>query len=104
VPRGEGARHPHEIGAAANYELAQAFSRERVRQIEDLPPHQPGRRCARLADIIPFFDWLFFIPAGLREHAVDRLSLKHGDCVLDVGAAPAGISLSCERRSDGLPL
>jgi SAM-dependent methyltransferase len=43
------------------------------------------RQRARLADIIPFFDWLFFIPAGLRKHAVDRLSLNHGDCGLDVG-------------------
>jgi demethylmenaquinone methyltransferase/2-methoxy-6-polyprenyl-1,4-benzoquinol methylase len=44
-----------------------------------------AQRYDRLADIIPFFDWLFFIPAGLRKHAVDRLSLKPGDCVLDVG-------------------
>jgi ubiquinone/menaquinone biosynthesis C-methylase UbiE len=51
----------------------------------DCDPNFVRQRYDRLADIIPFFDWLFFIPAGLRKHAVDRLSLKHGDCVLDVG-------------------
>jgi ubiquinone/menaquinone biosynthesis C-methylase UbiE len=51
----------------------------------DYDPNCIAQRYDRLADIIPFFDWLFFIPAGLRKHAVDRLSLKHGDCVLDVG-------------------
>jgi ubiquinone/menaquinone biosynthesis C-methylase UbiE len=51
----------------------------------DYDPDFVRQRYDRLADIIPFFDWLFFIPAGLRKHAVDRLSLKHGDCVLDVG-------------------
>jgi ubiquinone/menaquinone biosynthesis C-methylase UbiE len=51
----------------------------------DYDPNFVRQRYDRLADIIPLFDWLFFIPAGLRKHAVDRLSLKHGDCVLDVG-------------------
>ena len=51
----------------------------------DYDPDFVRQRYDRLADIIPFFDWLFFIPAGLRKHAVDRLSLKHGDCVLEVG-------------------
>jgi ubiquinone/menaquinone biosynthesis C-methylase UbiE len=51
----------------------------------DCDPDFIAQRYDRLADIIPFFDWLFFVPAGLRKHAVDRLSLKHGDCVLDVG-------------------
>jgi demethylmenaquinone methyltransferase/2-methoxy-6-polyprenyl-1,4-benzoquinol methylase len=43
------------------------------------------QRYDRLADVMALFDWLFFLPPGLRKHAVDRLSLKRGDCVLDVG-------------------
>jgi ubiquinone/menaquinone biosynthesis C-methylase UbiE len=43
------------------------------------------QRYDRLADVIALFDWLFFLPSGLRKHAVDRLSLQHGDCVLEVG-------------------
>jgi len=44
-----------------------------------------SQRYDRLADVIALFDWLFFLPPGLRKHAVDRLSLKHGDCVLEAG-------------------
>jgi demethylmenaquinone methyltransferase/2-methoxy-6-polyprenyl-1,4-benzoquinol methylase len=44
-----------------------------------------SQRYNHLADIVSFFDWLFFLPPGLRKHAVDRLNLKHGDCVLEVG-------------------
>jgi len=51
----------------------------------DYDPNFIAQRYDRLADIIPFFDWLFFIPAGLRKHAVRRLSLEQGDCVLDAG-------------------
>ena len=43
------------------------------------------QRYDRLADVIALFDWLFFLPSGLRKHAVDRLSLQRGDCVLEVG-------------------
>jgi ubiquinone/menaquinone biosynthesis C-methylase UbiE len=51
----------------------------------DYDPSFVSQRYDRLADFIALFDWLFFLPPGLRKHAVGRLSLKHGDCVLDVG-------------------
>src|SRR6185312_2225077 len=35
--------------------------------------------------LIPFFEWLLFLPRGLRKTAVDRLSLRPGDRVLEVG-------------------
>lgn len=44
-----------------------------------------SQRYDRLADIIALFDWLFCIPPGLRRRAVDCLTLRRGDCVLDVG-------------------
>ena len=43
------------------------------------------RRYDRIAGLIPFFEWLFFLPSGLRRNAVDRLELKPGDSVLEVG-------------------
>jgi len=42
-------------------------------------------RYDRIAGLIPFFEWLFFLPSGLRRNAVDRLELKPGDSVLEVG-------------------
>ena len=44
-----------------------------------------SQRYDRLADIIGLFDWLFCIPPGLRQRAVECLTLRRGDCVLDVG-------------------
>lgn len=43
------------------------------------------QRYDRIAGLIPFFEWLFFLPSGLRRNAVDRLDLKPGDSVLEVG-------------------
>jgi ubiquinone/menaquinone biosynthesis C-methylase UbiE len=43
------------------------------------------QRYDRIAALIPFFEWLFFLPSGLRRNAVDRLELKSGDSVLEVG-------------------
>jgi ubiquinone/menaquinone biosynthesis C-methylase UbiE len=51
----------------------------------DYDPNFVRQRYDRLADIIALFDWLFCIPPGLRKLAVDRLNLKSGDCVLEVG-------------------
>jgi ubiquinone/menaquinone biosynthesis C-methylase UbiE len=51
----------------------------------DYDPDFVRQRYDRLAPIIALFDWLFCIPPGLRRHAVDCLSLKPGDCVLEVG-------------------
>lgn len=44
-----------------------------------------SRRYDRLAGLIPFFEWLLFLPRGLRQKAVDRLDLQPSDRVLEVG-------------------
>jgi ubiquinone/menaquinone biosynthesis C-methylase UbiE len=51
----------------------------------DYDPDFVRQRYDRLADTIALFDWLFFLPPGLRKHAVDCLCLRHADRVLDVG-------------------
>ena len=42
-------------------------------------------RYDRLAGLITFFEWVLFLPRGLRREAVDRLSLRHGERVLEIG-------------------
>ena len=42
-------------------------------------------RYDRIAQLIPFFDRLFFLPADLRRKAAKRLGLSRGDSVLDIG-------------------
>ena len=44
-----------------------------------------SQRYDRLAGLIPFFEWLLFLPRGLRKKAVDRMALQPGDRVLEVG-------------------
>lgn len=44
-----------------------------------------SRRYDRLAGLIPFFEWLLFLPRGLRKLTVDRLQLRAGDRVLEIG-------------------
>src|SRR5919198_3360789 len=51
----------------------------------DYNPDFVRQRYDRLADFIELFDWLLCVPPGLRKHAVDRLNLELGDCVLEVG-------------------
>jgi SAM-dependent methyltransferase len=43
------------------------------------------QRYNRIAALIPFFEYAFFIPSGLRKRAVDQLKLRKGDRVLEVG-------------------
>jgi ubiquinone/menaquinone biosynthesis C-methylase UbiE len=43
------------------------------------------QRYDRLAGLITFFEWVLFLPRGLRREAVDRLGLRHGDRVLEIG-------------------
>jgi ubiquinone/menaquinone biosynthesis C-methylase UbiE len=43
------------------------------------------RRYDRIAHLIPFFDWLFFLPRDLRRTAAVDLGLSRGGTVLDVG-------------------
>lgn len=42
-------------------------------------------RYNRLAKFFIFFEWLFLLPRGIRRKAVDRLELKPGSRVLEVG-------------------
>ena len=44
-----------------------------------------ARRYDRLSHLIPFFEWLFFLPRGLRSEAVARLNLQRGARVLEIG-------------------
>lgn len=44
-----------------------------------------SQRYDRLAGLIPLFEWLLFLPRGLRRKAVERLALRPGDRVLEVG-------------------
>ena len=48
-------------------------------------PQVVRRRYDRLASIYVFFEWLFWLPRGIRPRAVTRLDLKAGDRVLEVG-------------------
>jgi hypothetical protein len=47
------------------------------------------QRYNRIAAFIPFFEYAFFMPSGLRKRAVDQLKLRQGDRVLEVRCAPA---------------
>jgi len=51
----------------------------------DLDRNAITRRYDNLAGLIPLFDWLFFQPPRFREKAADRLDLKPGDHVLEIG-------------------
>jgi len=51
----------------------------------DLDRRSITQRYDRIAGIIPLFDWLFFQPPGFRRKAVERLNLKPGDRVLEIG-------------------
>jgi ubiquinone/menaquinone biosynthesis C-methylase UbiE len=43
------------------------------------------QRYNRIAALIPFFEYVLFMPSGLRKRAVDQLKLRRGDRVFDVG-------------------
>ena len=44
-----------------------------------------AKRYDRIAGLITFIDWLFFVPTKFRERAAERLALKPGDRVLEIG-------------------
>ena len=52
---------------------------------DDLDRGSIASRYDRIAGIIPIFDWLFFQPPGFRAKAVERLDLKAGGRVLEIG-------------------
>nr|MDQ3818782.1 methyltransferase domain-containing protein [Acidobacteriota bacterium] len=43
------------------------------------------RRYNRIARYFVLFEWLFLMPRGIRRKAVDRLELKEGASVLEIG-------------------
>ena len=43
------------------------------------------QRYNRLARFFVFFEWLFWLPRGIRSKAVSRLELRPGDHVLEIG-------------------
>jgi ubiquinone/menaquinone biosynthesis C-methylase UbiE len=51
----------------------------------DFDQSEISQRYDRLAGLIPFFEWLLFLPRGLRGRAVDHLALRPGDRILEVG-------------------
>ena len=52
---------------------------------EDLDRFAIVRRYDRLAAILPIFDWMFFQPRDFRRAATQRLCLRPGSVVLEVG-------------------
>jgi len=51
----------------------------------DLAPRLVAKRYDRLSGLIPLFDYLFFQPPGFRAKAADRLELRPGQHVLEIG-------------------
>src|SRR5262245_9009802 len=51
----------------------------------DFAPRLVAKRYDRLSGLIPLFDYLFFQPPGFRAKAVDRLNLRPGNHVLEIG-------------------
>src|SRR5205823_8040677 len=49
------------------------------------PPELVRRRYDRLAPWYPLFEWIFWLPRGIRGRAIRKLELRQGDAVLEVG-------------------
>ncbi len=49
------------------------------------PPEFVRRRYDRLAPLYRLFEWILWLPRGIRSRAVQKLELQHGDIVLEVG-------------------
>jgi len=66
----------------------------------DLDRSVVARRYDRFARIIPLFDWLFFMPRRFRETAAERLQLRPGNHVLEIGCG-TGRNLPALRAAVG---
>ena len=65
--------------------LGDAVERERMERIVKWDSYDSPfvrRRYNRLAKFFILFEWLFLLPRGIRDKAVDRLELKPGARVL----------------------
>ena len=51
----------------------------------DYEPSFVRQRYNHIAGVFPLFELLFLLPPGIRRKAVDRLQLKPGDSVLEIG-------------------
>ena len=58
---------------------------ERIARWGDYDSPFVRQRYNRLAKFFILFEWLFLPPRGIRRKAVNRLELKPGGCVLEVG-------------------
>lgn len=56
-----------------------------ISEWSDYDQHSVRARYNRLARFFVFFEWLFLLPPGIRQKAVERLELQPGDKVLEVG-------------------
>ncbi|MCC6780323.1 MAG: class I SAM-dependent methyltransferase [Hyphomicrobiales bacterium] len=59
-----------------------------------------ARRYDRIANLITIIDWLFFVPPDFRRRAAQRLALRHGDRVLEIGCG-TGRNLAYLRQAVG---
>jgi ubiquinone/menaquinone biosynthesis C-methylase UbiE len=66
----------------------------------DLDRSAITRRYDRVARIIPLFDWLFCMPPRFREKAAERLQLRPGNHVLEIGCG-TGRNLPALRAAVG---
>ena len=71
-----------------------------VCQWVDCDRYTVSRRYDRLATFIPLFDRILFLPKDSRRRAVERLDLRAGDRVLDVGSG-TGRSLGYLHKAVG---
>jgi len=66
----------------------------------DFDPSFIRHRYNHIANFFLFFEWLFLLPPGIRNKAVNRLQLLPGNCVLEIGCG-TGRNLHLLRQAVG---